>query len=154
MHKTAAMKHLASASLWIAFTLSAAVGCVPLTNDTWTTTTVEANYQRFGSVEAVQEIVHRVDGNPAAGALVGAAVGAEIGSEVGRGRGREDSTLLGAAAGAIVGAAASSGSRVTYSYRVRVRFEDGSVQTFTFRRDPPLYVGDEVVLTPRGLSRA
>jgi outer membrane lipoprotein SlyB len=99
-----------------------------------------------GRVESVQEIVHRVQGNPAGGALAGALIGGFL---FGRGPGR----LVAAAGGAAIGAAASQGYSETRQYQVLVRFEDGTYGMFVYGGYSPFGPGEQVMLTPQGLMR-
>jgi len=95
-----------------------------------------------------KEIVERIQGNPAGGALAGALIGGFLF------HGRGPATLFGAATGAAVGAAASRGSAEVRTYQVLVRFDDnGGFGMFVYRDYSPFRPGDAVVLTPRGLAR-
>jgi outer membrane lipoprotein SlyB len=129
--------------------LALVTGCATTTT-TSTTWTVDPQtglaVPRPGRVESVQEIVRRVEGNPAGGALAGALLGGFL---FGRGPGR----LIGAAAGAFVGAAASQGSAESRTYQVLVRFDDGSYGMFVYGGYSPFRPGDAVALTPQGLTR-
>jgi outer membrane lipoprotein SlyB len=126
-----------------------AFGCATTTTSstTWVDPAAGGNWARPGRVESVQEIVERVEGNPAGGAVAGALIGGFLFG----GRGR--SALFGAASGALVGAAASRGSAETRTYQVLVHFDDGTYGMFVYRQFSPFRPGDVVVLTPRGLAR-
>lgn len=136
---------------------------------TTTTTTAQAYgqeevYARGGRVESVREVVHRWQGNPAAGAAAGAVVGGLFGAAL-SGQGHYDrwgryhhhgnpaGAIVGAIGGAAVGAAASQGSGEERSHEVVVRFDDGEYQTFSYRGGSPFQVGERVVLGPQGLTR-
>jgi outer membrane lipoprotein SlyB len=99
---------------------------------------------RFGRVEAVQETVRRVDGNPVGGAIVGGLIGALLFPRA---------PGFGAVAGAGVGAAASTGSARMITYHVMVDFDDGGRREFLFADYDPFQPGDRVALTSRGLER-
>ncbi|HEY7372032.1 MAG TPA: hypothetical protein VIF57_07610 [Polyangia bacterium] len=103
---------------------------------------------RTGRVASVQEVVQRVQGNPAGGALAGALIGGLLTG------GRGPVRLFGAATGAAIGAAASQGSAETRSYQVQVRFDDGTAGMFVYRGYSPFWPGEAVVLTPQGLAPA
>ena len=126
-----------------------ALGCGTTTTSstTWTDPGAPVPYPRGGRVESVQEIVHRTEGNPAAGALAGALIGGFL---FGRGPAR----LFGAGAGAAVGAAASSGVSEARSYQVLVHFDDNTYGMFVYRGYSPFAPGQRVVLTPQGLGAA
>lgn len=110
-----------------------------------TTWVAEGNWARAGTVESVQEVVRRVEGEPAAGALAGALIGGFLF------RGDGHASLFGAAAGAAIGAAASQGSAEYRTYQVLVRFDDGERGLFLFRDYSPFAPGGRVMLTPQGL---
>ena len=115
------------------------------TSTTSTTWVAEGNWARAGTVESVQEVVRRVEGEPAAGALAGALIGGFLFHGNGR------ASLFGAAAGAAIGAAASQGSAEYRTYQVLVRFDDGERGLFMFRDYSPFAPGGRVTLTPHGL---
>jgi len=133
-------------SLLLVISLSACA-TTSTTSTTWVDPAAPANWARTGTVESVQEIVRRVEGNPAGGALAGALIGGFLF------RGRGPATLFGAVGGAAVGAAASQGSSETRTYQVLVRFDDGGDGMFIFRDFSPFRPGELVVLTPQGLAR-
>jgi len=112
------------------------------TTTTWVT---GESWARAGTVESVQEVVRRVEGQPAAGALAGALIGGFLF------RGDGPATLFGAATGAVIGAAASQGAAEYRAYHVLVRFDDGTRGMFLFRGDSPFGPGERVTLTPQGL---
>jgi len=125
-----------------------AASCATTTTETQTwTAPAGASWSRPGHVESVQEIVERIQGNPAGGALAGALIGGFLF------HGRGPATLFAAATGAAVGAAASQGSAEVRTYQVLVRFDDnGGFGMFVYRDYSPFRPGDAVVLTPRGLA--
>jgi outer membrane lipoprotein SlyB len=103
---------------------------------------------RTGRVASVQEVVQRVQGDPAGGALAGALIGSLITG------GRGPARLFGAATGAAIGAAASQGSAETRTYQVQVRFDDGTAGMFVYQGYSPFWPGEAVVMTPQGLAPA
>jgi outer membrane lipoprotein SlyB len=117
------------------------------TSTTWSVPS-SPGWARYGSVESIQEIVQRTEGNPAGGALAGALIGGFLFH--GRGPGR----LIAAAGGAAIGAAVSQGSAETRAYHVLVRFEDGGYGVFIYRSYSPFRPGDRVTLTAQGLAGA
>ena len=131
------------------FLVASSSGCATTTTSsmTWVDPAIPGNWSRPGRVDSVQEIVQRVEGNPAGGALAGALIGGLLFG------GRGPSRLFGAAAGAAVGASASQGSSETRSYHVLVHFDDGAYGMFTYGGYAPFRPGERVVLTPQGLAR-
>ncbi|HUJ61408.1 MAG TPA: hypothetical protein VLX92_23045 [Kofleriaceae bacterium] len=121
--------------------LAACVSATPAT-PTW----VSSGPPRPGTVESVQLVVHRVEGQPGVGALAGALIGGFLF------HGRGPATLFGMAGGAAIGAAASSGSSETHTYQVLVRFDDGERGLFLYRDATPFQPGQRVTLTPQGLA--
>jgi outer membrane lipoprotein SlyB len=108
-------------------------------------------WERTGRVTNVRETVYEQHGDPAGGAVAGAIVGGILGNAISGGRG--GGTLIGAVGGAAVGANASQGGGRQTVYEVTIRFDDGGVQTYAFRGYLPFRPGDEVRLTPQGLSK-
>jgi len=115
------------------------------TSTSSTVYTPAGDWRREGTVESVQEIVRRVEGQPALGALAGALIGGFLF------RGNGPATLFGMASGAMIGAAASQGSAEYRTYQVLVRFDDGSRGMFVFRDFAPVQPGGRVELSPHGL---
>lgn len=115
--------------------LVASAGCATTSTTSTTWRAPQAEYVRTGQVESVREVVHRVRGNPGAGAVAGAVIGGLL-----------THRLIGAAGGAAIGAAASSGSAESRSYEVRVRFDDGAWMTFVYDGYTPVGPGERVVL--------
>ena len=123
-----------------------AIGCAATT--TYSTESTADEYRpREGVVESVRQVVHRVEGNPAGGAVAGALIGAVLFG------GHGPRTLFGAAAGAATGAALSQGRYETRAYEVVVRFDNGTRGVFTFRDYSPFAPGDRIALGPDGPRR-
>jgi outer membrane lipoprotein SlyB len=139
--------HLALFLLAAPVTLMPACATTTTTSTTWTDPSV-AGLGRSGSVQAVQEIVQRTEGNPGAGAVAGALIGGFL-----FGGGRGPAAVAGAAGGAAVGAAASSGSAEQRTYQVMVRFDDGGYGEFVYGGFSPFRPGERVVVTSGGLAR-
>jgi len=133
----------------ISLQMSCLAIAVALASCARTTTTTSwpsgGNWVRPGTVESVQEVVRRVQGNPAAGALAGALIGGILFHD------RGPATLFGAAAGATIGAAASQGSAESRAYQVVVRFDDGTRGMFVYQAYSPFRPGQRVELSPAGL---
>jgi len=129
-------------------------GCVGVqsTTRTWSEEPTAAPQEQvwYGRVSQISETVVEQRGDPAAGAVAGAVVGGLIGSAMTNGHG---GGLFGAMTGAMIGANASQGSGARWFYDVTVRYEDGSLRTYRYVGQTPFRVGDEVMLTSRGLAR-
>jgi outer membrane lipoprotein SlyB len=144
------MKH--ERRIWSVLLMVAAASCATTrtSSTTWVAPPPPAaapvTWAKPGRVESVQEIVHRVEGHPAGGALAGALIGGFLFGHHGH------ASLFGAAAGAAVGAAASQHSAESRTYHLLVKFEDGSYGMFVFAGAPPFQPGQPVVLTPQGLG--
>lgn len=108
-------------------------------------------WERTGRVTHVRETVYEQRGDPGGGAVAGAIVGGLLGHAITGGRG--GGAVVGAIGGAAVGANASQGHAQQVVYEVTVRFDDGGVQTYAFRGYLPFRPGDDVRLTPQGLSK-
>lgn len=102
---------------------------------------VYAEYGRVENIGTIQ-IAQRPSG---AGAILGAVIGGVVGNQVGGGFGRALATGAGAVGGAVAGnAIEGSNLRPDEVYRVQVRFDNGSVRDFDFRRIDDLRTGDRV----------
>ena len=78
------------------------------------------------------------------GAVAGAVVGGVLGHQVGGGDGKKVATVAGVVGGAYAGNVIEGKTRTTTSYRVRVRFEDGRRDSFSYAQAPNLDVGTPV----------
>ena len=128
--------------------LSPACATTTTTSTVWTDPAA-VGYGRAGTVESVQEIVQRTQGNPGAGAVAGALIGGLL-----FGGGRGPAAVAGAVGGAAVGAAASQGATEQRTYRIIVRFDDGAFGEFVYGGYSPFGPGERVIVTPGGLARA
>jgi len=132
-----------------------ATGCVGVqsTSRTWSDQPATDPQEQvwYGRVSQIRETVEELRGDPAAGAVAGAVVGGLLGSAMSGGHG--PGGVFGAMTGAMIGADASRGSPPQWIYDVTVRFQDGSLRTYRYQGQTPFRVGDEVMLTSRGLSR-
>src|SRR5215471_13868285 len=134
--------------LHLAFVLLVTLSPACATTTTTWTDGAAAGYGRTGSVEAVQEIVQRTQGNPGAGAVAGALIGGLV-----FGGGRGPAAVAGVVGGAAIGAAASQGSSEQRTYQLVVRFDDGGVGEFVYGGFSPFRPGERVAVTPDGLIR-
>jgi outer membrane lipoprotein SlyB len=83
-----------------------------------------------GTVEAVQEIEAKGEGS-GLGAIAGGVIGGLLGNQIGGGRGRNLATIAGAVGGAYAGHQVEKNVRSEKQTQVTVRFDDGSVRSFT-----------------------
>jgi outer membrane lipoprotein SlyB len=102
---------------------------------------VHAQYGRVRDIEVVPVSSHTSGG----GAVLGAVLGAVVGNQIGSGTGRVAATGVGAVAGGVVGNQIERRNRRDDEiYRVSVRFDNGSVESYDFQRVDDLRVGDRV----------
>jgi outer membrane lipoprotein SlyB len=139
-------KNVRLAALLVALSSAAACAMTTTTSAPWVDPSAPGYFPRPGQVDSVQEIVQRVQGNPAGGAIAGALIGGFLFG------GRGPGALFGAASGAALGAAASQGSAESRSFQVLVHFDDGTYGMFVYGGYSPFRPGERVVLTPQGLA--
>jgi outer membrane lipoprotein SlyB len=129
-----------------AIMVAGALGCATTstTEATWTAAPEAPDETgRLGNVESVHEIVQRVEGNPAGGALLGAVIGGVL----------TGGRAVGVVGGAAVGAASSQGYAEHRVFEIGVRFDDGVYGRFRYAGYSPFPPGARVLLTPQGLAR-
>lgn len=97
-----------------------------------------------GVVEEI-EVSHQ-DGSGVGGTIVGGAVGGLLGNQIGSGSGRTAATVAGAVGGAVVGNQVQKIHGGREVYNIRVRMNDGSMQSFVQDSTNNLRVGDPVRL--------
>ncbi|HEX2530630.1 MAG TPA: glycine zipper 2TM domain-containing protein [Burkholderiaceae bacterium] len=96
-----------------------------------------------GRVESVETI--KQEAKPTGlGVAAGAVLGGALGNQVGGGKGRTLATVAGAVGGGYAGNEIEKRARATTSYEVRVRMENGSLQTFPYAALPEWHPGDRV----------
>ncbi len=112
---------------------------------------IASNVNGSGTIQAV-EVIPRKQGL-GLGTLAGAAVGGIVGNQVGGGTGRTVATAAGAAGGAYVGheieRRRSSGDQI---YKVTIKMDDGTTQSFAQEAAPTVKQGDRVSITNGVLS--
>lgn len=108
-------------------------------------TTMMGNVSSIEVVDAAQR--------PGLGAVLGAVVGAAVGNQIGSGTGRAAATVGGAAAGGVIGHQVQK-RNANDVFRVTVRFDNGTTQTFNYDRIDDLRVGDRVRYDGQQLYRA
>lgn len=94
-------------------------------------------------VESVRTVQKQGEGT-GLGAVGGGVVGGLLGNQVGKGHGRDAMTVIGAVGGAYAGHQIEKSARSTTQYQTTVRFEDGSVRTFTSAQAVSWQPGDRV----------
>jgi outer membrane lipoprotein SlyB len=96
-----------------------------------------------GIVNSV-EVVNRDDPS-LVGTIAGGVLGGVLGHQIGGGRGQTAATVAGAVGGAIAGREVEKRVHTKNdAYRVEVRMDDGSVQTFAQETNPNVRAGDRV----------
>ncbi len=139
--------------LMIAASLSA--GCQGMGGDLFgsreQTQQIAANVNGTGAIQAI-DLVPRSQGI-GLGTLAGAAVGGLIGHQVGGGTGRTVATAAGAAGGAYVGHEMEKRRRAGEIYKVTIKMDDGTTQSFAQENAPELNPGDRVRITNGVLTK-
>ena len=108
---------------------------------------------RTGTVERI-EVVNRKDPNNIFGTVVGGIVGGLIGHQIGGGSGQTAATIIGAAGGAYAGNQIQQRQRADHeSFRVTVRFDDGTYQTIEEKNFVDLRTGDRVRVEGNTITR-
>ncbi len=98
-----------------------------------------------GTIESVREVTQPGEGSWI-GSVAGGVVGGLLGNQIGRGNGRALATVAGAVGGAFAGHEVEKHVRTDRQYEITVRFDDGSVRTFTDAQAPAWRSGDRVRL--------
>ena len=107
--------------------------------------TVEPTGTGPGTIVSIQE--QKTPGQATGlGAVVGGVIGGLVGNTFGSGRGRTATTVLGAGGGAYAGHKIEGNVRETSSWKVTVRFDDGSTRTFSQATAPKARQGDRVTV--------
>jgi outer membrane lipoprotein SlyB len=88
------------------------------------------------------------------GTLAGAAIGGLLGYQVGGGTGKTVTTIAGAAGGAYVGhELEKKQAKDDRVYKVTLRMDDGTIQSFAQETEPILKQGDKVKITNGVVSK-
>ncbi len=113
---------------------------------------IASNVNGTGMIQTV-EVVPRSQGL-GLGTLAGAAIGGVLGHQVGGGTGKTVSTVAGAAGGAYVGHEIEKRRRTDNQiYKVTIRMDDGTTQSFAQEAEPMVKQGDRVTITKGVLSK-
>lgn len=112
---------------------------------------IASNVSGTGTIQSI-EVVPRTQGL-GLGSLAGAAIGGLLGNQVGGGRGNTVTTVAGAAGGAYVGHEMEKKRRSDDKiYKVTIRMDNGTTQSFAQEMEPSLHTGDRVTITNGVLS--
>lgn len=96
-----------------------------------------------GTVDSIHAV--ELKGNATGlGAVAGGVTGAVVGNQIGRGHGNTAMTLLGAAGGALAGNTIEKSVNKRYSYRVKVRMDDGTFRAVSQVGAPAVEIGERV----------
>ncbi len=113
---------------------------------------IASNVNGTGMIQTV-EVVPRSQGL-GLGTLAGAAIGGVLGHQVGGGTGKTVSTVACAAGGAYVGHEIEKRRRTDNQiYKVTIRMDDGTTQSFAQEAEPMVKQGDRVTITNGVLSK-
>lgn len=109
-----------------------------------------------GMVESINRVETKGKGS-GLGAVAGGVAGALLGNTLGQGHGRTAMTVLGGAGGAYAGNEIERNTHKSSIYRIRVRLENGTIQTINQRQQPAAASGDHVkivngVVVPRATN--
>ena len=113
---------------------------------------IASNVNGTGVIQSV-EVIPRSQ-SLGLGTLAGAAIGGVLGSQVGGGSGATAATVAGAAGGAYVGHEIEKRHRSDNKiYKVTIKMDDGTSQSFAQEFEPVIHAGDRVKITHGVLSR-
>lgn len=115
------------------------------------TQAIASNVNGTGTIQSV-DVVPRSQGL-GLGTLAGAAVGGIVGNQMGGGTGRTVATAAGAAGGAYVGHEIEKRRNAGDIYKVTIRMDDGTTQSFAQEAPPQIKSGDRVQITNGVLSK-
>jgi outer membrane lipoprotein SlyB len=106
-----------------------------------------------GSVESVNLVEVRGDAPNVIGTLAGGVLGGVIGNQVGGGSGKDIATVIGAIGGAYAGNRVENNMDRRKVFRVSVRLEGGTSQSFDYAEDPAVAIGTRVKVENGNLLR-
>lgn len=115
------------------------------------TQAIATNVNGTGTIQSVDR-VPRSQGI-GLGTLAGAAVGGIIGNQVGGGTGKTVATAAGAAGGAYAGHELEKRRNAGEIYKVTIKMDDGTTQSFAQEAAPQVQSGDRVRITNGVLSK-
>ena len=97
-----------------------------------------------GVVESVNAVQVKDGSSNALGTVAGGVLGGVLGHQVGNGTGKDLATIAGAVGGAYAGNRVQNNMAKKTEYRVVVRLQNKTTQTFTYAADPGMTVGKQV----------
>ena len=105
-----------------------------------------------GTIESI-ELIPR-NQSVGLGTLAGAAIGGLLGYQMGGGTGKTVTTIAGAAGGAYVGHEVDKRRRTDdHVYKVSIRMDDGTIQSFAQEAEPIVKQGDKVKISRGVVSK-
>ena len=135
----------------LALTTAGCEGLGNLGGSTVSTQPIASNVNGSGTIQSIEQVPRQQ--GLGLGTLAGAAVGGVIGNQVGGGSGRAITTAAGAAGGAYVGHEIEKRRRAgDQIYKVTIRMDDGTTQSFAQEAAPSVKQGDRVMITNGVLS--
>jgi outer membrane lipoprotein SlyB len=112
---------------------------------------IAMNVNGTGTIQSIEQVPR--EQGLGVGTLAGAAVGGVLGNQFGGGLGQTATTVAGAAGGAYVGHEIEKRGRASEQiYKVTIRMDDGSTQSFAQEAAPSVKQGDRVKITNGVLS--
>ena len=106
-----------------------------------------------GVIESVNVVEVKSDSPNVIGTIAGGLLGGVVGNQVGGGSGKDLATVIGAVGGAYAGNRIENSQGKTRVYRVKVKLEGGSTQSFDYANDPAMQVGSRVKVENGALIR-
>ena len=97
-----------------------------------------------GSIESVNVVEVKGDSPNIIGTIAGGVLGGVVGHQVGGGSGKDLATIVGAVGGAYAGNRAENKLGKNKVFRVVVRLDAGTTQSFDYANDPTVQVGTRV----------
>jgi len=106
-----------------------------------------------GAVQSVNVVEVRGESKDVLGTIAGGLLGGVLGHQVGGGSGKNLATVIGAVGGAYAGNRIENNMDTQKVFRVTVRLDGGSSQTFDYAADPSVSVGTRVKVENGALIR-
>jgi len=106
-----------------------------------------------GAVQSVNVVEVRGKSKDVLGTIAGGLLGGVLGHQVGGGSGKDLATVIGAVGGAYAGNRVENSMDTHNVFRVTVRLDGGSSQTFDYAADPSVAVGTRVKVENGALIR-